>query len=357
MKHQHKNISRRLAAAVMAGAMMVSMVGMTAFAEGDPITSLPISKIVTTDGDTYAPATSFEFTVDNGAAIEDFNDGKNIVDVTGGVTGGLTGTTITSVPTTTSDDDVVEPADSYTFSGSLAVNISAFQKPGVYHYVVTETEGVYEGIAYSEESYDVYVYVVNANNEGTVFKVDTVIAFKNGSKVSDVTFTNNYGEGSNNSTHDVTVTKVLTGTMANMSDTFSFNVGVKGASGEAYKIVYTQKGIPATTYVMSNGTTTLTGIGHNDTITIYGLTANDTYTVTETDGTSQGYTVSDSVKTDAAGTVSGKVTADNTNETITNTKNAVTPTGIAMTIAPYAIMVVAAAGVAFLFLRRRNSEF
>ena len=65
MKHQHKNISRRLAAAVMAGAMMVSMVGMTAFAEGDPITSLPISKIVTTDGDTYAPATSFEFIVDN----------------------------------------------------------------------------------------------------------------------------------------------------------------------------------------------------------------------------------------------------------------------------------------------------
>ena len=58
---------------------------------------------------------------------------------------------------------------------------------------------------------------------------------------------------------------------------------------------------------------------------------------------------------DKDGTVSGTISAD-TNITVTNTRNASAPTGIAMTYGPYALMVALAGGMAVLFLRRRNRE-
>ena len=153
------------------------------------------------------------------------------------------------------------------------------------------------------------------------------------------------------------ITKNVEGTLANMSDTFSFDIKVNGADNEVYKVVYTQKGVPVTTHVSSGDVgITVSGIGDEDTIHIYGLSASDTYTVTEKNGVSQGYTVTDTVDGDGDGTVSGKVTVDGTVESITNTKDASTPTGIIRDIAPYALLVVAAAGACVIFLRKRTAE-
>lgn len=375
MKLTRKSIGR-IAASFVATAMLATMAIVPASAAEDkPITSIDVSKIVTTDGDTYAPATSFDFTVTEGAAAEDFDDGTNIVDVTAGVTGGLGtlqddgtyGFSITSTPNTTNPT-----SNSYTFDGSMNVNANAFTKPGVYHYVVTETTGTYEGIDYSKESYDVYVYVVNANAAGTELKVNAVIAFKGDTKQQAITFTNDYGKD-NDGTHDVLVKKVVNGTLANMNDTFSFTVKVKGATGEYYKVVYTQKGVEKTTFVAEGDTgITVDGIGNNDTIRIYGLSKTDTYTVTENDGVSQGYTVTDTDDNSADGTVTGNATTDvvettttvdneevtvaTPTATITNTKTASTPTGIMMDIAPYAVLVVIAAAGCFIFLRKRHAK-
>ena len=66
------NISRKVAASVMTGAMMVSMAGMSVCAApivGDgnhAIEAVPVQKTVATDGHTYAPDTSFSFRVANG---------------------------------------------------------------------------------------------------------------------------------------------------------------------------------------------------------------------------------------------------------------------------------------------------
>ena len=152
----------------------------------------------------------------------------------------------------------------------------------------------------------------------------------------------------------MTVEKVVTGDMANMSDTFTFSVSVNGDAGEVYKVVYTQNSVQKIDFVTSDDTITLDGIGNGDTIHIYGLSATDTYTVTETDN--QSYTVSDDDTDSAAGTVDGTVAADNSQHTITNTKDAATPTGIIMSVAPYALLVVLAAGACVVFLRRRGAE-
>lgn len=170
---------------------------------------------------------------------------------------------------------------------------------------------------------------------------------------SDLEFNNVY-----DGVHKVTVTKKVQGGFATADDTFKFDVTVNGATGEVYKVAYTTKNVPTTTHVAS-GNTIKVELGKDDTVTIYGLSATDSYTISEqgiTDGkTATGYTVTDNCG-ESDGIVSGKVGTKDANYTITNTKEAVAPTGIAMTVAPYILMVAVAGIFAILFLRRRHEE-
>ena len=109
------------------------------------------------------------------------------------------------------------------------------------------------------------------------------------------------------------------------------------------------------TYVESGKTITVQNVTDNDTIHIYGLSASDKYTVNETEANMNGYTTTYS-NTDVTTADGATVTADGTEMTVTNYRNASTPTGIAMTYGPYALMVALAGGMAALFLRRRNRE-
>ena len=358
----------RVATTLVATAMLASLAApayaepVTAGTEDKPVTSVTITKTVETDDNTYAPKATFTFKVEEGEG-KSFDDGTGTtVTAVAGVEGGLVaGSDAVFAPVTEDDEgNDVGPAASYTANGTLTVDDTVFEEPGIYHYVVTENdlpnEAAYEGITKDSSTYDVYLYVYN-NSTYTDLYVGHVVTVKNGDTdaKADLTFTNDYGK-KNDTTHSVTVTKKVEGSFANMSDTFSFDVKVDGASGEAYKVVYTNGETAHTTVVTSGSTITVDGIGDEDTITIYGLSANDTYTVTEKDGASQGYTVSDSDSSTAAGTVSGKATTDSSSATITNTKNGSAPTGIVMNVAPYALLVVIAAAGCFVFLRKRRED-
>ncbi len=342
-------IAKKFAATALAGVLAVSMMGMSVSAAGstsgtetNPVESVSFTKYVLTDGDTYAPNTTFYFTVTPAEAGTD-NDGNT---TKAGVVDGLTASNVNFTPDTTS-----ETSSTYSASGTLTVDASKFSSEGIYHYTMTENDVTYEGITKDSTVYDIYVHVYNTTDMTDIYVAYvTVVKTVDGvATKSDLVFSNDYGADDDiNSTHDVTVTKNITGTAANTSDTFSFNVSVSGENGEAYKIVYTQSGVKTTTYVLSGETKTLTGIGQNDTITIYGLTETDVYTITETDGVSQGY--------DADGSVTGSATSDGTTATITNNKDFTTPTGIALSIAPYVLMVAFAGVIAVLFLRKRNYE-
>lgn len=341
----HK-ISRRLAAAMMAGAMMVSMVGMTAFAEGEtPITSVDVKKTVTTDGNTYKPNTTFNFEVTSGSAAENYEGSV----VYAGEEGGLTAAE-GAVFTPAADDTL---ADSYEATGTLNVNVSVFKRPGVYHYVVKETPSTYDGIVSDESVYDVYLYVYN-NADKSAYEVRNVVAVKDGAIAKGgLEFTNNYGAGDNDSTHDITITKVIDGNQADLKAEFSFTVTVSGAEGELYKVVANGE-----TGTLASGQSMTYSLGNNDSIQIYGLSEKDTYSVVENDANTDGYTTTisgDAVTTDNdAGTASGTVSKDGSAVTYTNYKDVTAPTGIAMTIAPYILMVAIAGVFAVLFLRRRN---
>lgn len=376
MKHTRKTLSR-LAAMFLSVMLLAALAIVPASAvdgEGESvppsemterISALLVTKTVTTDGNTYAPNTTFTIEVDEGEGGT-FNDGENDVTALPGVEGGLSGTTLTSTPVVEDDEgNYVAPQATYTLNGVLTVNLEAFTgyTPGVYHYVVSETDGSYDGIEYDGSVYDVYLYLMRTEEDVPYIGYAVCVKRNSESNVkTDLTFTNDYDyddpDHPDGTVHDVLVTKQIEGTFADMSDTFTFTVQVNaatGITGEWYKVVYTIDDVDREMAIQSGVPETINGIGDGDTIHIYGLSEGDTYTVTETDGTTKGYTVTDTVDGDGDGTVSGNVTIDNDTETITNTKNATAPTGIITTFAPYALMVVVAAAACFFFLRRRNA--
>lgn len=352
---------KTLAASTMSLALLASVTVMPAMAAGvtssEGETSIPgitVTDVVTTDGKTYAPNTTMTINVTEGGG-KTFNDGTGNVTAAAGIAGGLTGTTITFAP------DASELGTSYTENGTLAVDDSVFNAPGVYHYVVSQAQGTYEGIEYDTTTYDVYLYVLNNTAMNDLY-VKHAVCVKNGEEdtKAELTFTNNYGAGENDTTHDVTVTKQVTGNHGNMvSDRFNFDVSVSGADGEVYRVVVkeTASSPEQTLTITSKAAATQVTVKHGGSITIYGLSATDSYTITETNGADLGYTVTNDKSEDGlGGTVTGVTTRDGENYTVTNHKDASTPTGVILNVAPYALMVViAVAGVA-VFMRKRVED-
>lgn len=332
---------RRLAAAVLAGTMMLAM-STSAFAAGvttpdsDGNTQVTLTKTVTAEANVKAPNTSFTFAIANGSATTKTENGKNVV-VYAGVPGG-------AYFADGADTITFTPADTtFTKTTNISFDVSKFPTPGVYRYVVTETAGTYEGITYDGASYYMDVYVINGTNGNAIQAVTTI---KNGttSAKSDLTFTNSY------TTNDFTLKKVVAGNQADMSKKFSFTIKVDGAAGEEYAT--SKSGV-----VLTSGTAATVELGHEETITVYGLSAEDTYTIVESSYASDGYETTITGADETTGlTATGKVADADDTVVYTNTKAVTTPTGIITNVLPYVLMVAAAAALVFVFLRKREYD-
>ena len=182
-----------------------------------------------------------------------------------------------------------------------------------------------------EEGFEVEGYDRTGTDATTV---NDEIKGKNQNKTA--TFTNSYTP----SNRTITLKKVVAGNMGDKDRSFTFSA-TKATLGE--------------TSLKDSGTTTITA------------KVGETVTITEKDYTADGYTTTASATDDVT---SGKyenhsytftVTKDMSTSTVitfTNTKTIQPPNGITTTIAPYAIMVVlaAGAGVYFVYSRRRRNR-
>ncbi len=365
-----KRNAKKMVTTVLAGVMVMSM-GMNAFAEV-PDDGLTITKTVTTDGNTYAPNTTFNFEVTPGTGKDDEQDNLAAPDEVVVYPGVADGLRVEGEAVFAPDSrDGALPSEEYTNNiAKIKIDSTVFKNPGVYHYQVSEVipqdEDKYEGIKYDESVKDLLVYVVR-NNDGT-FAVDGVIEVKDGQKVGQgtgVSFTNNYGKHDPNqpgsdTTHDITVTKEVTGNQGDQSKVFNFAISVTPASeGEIYKLVKISNGTE--TFVQAIGATdmdVIVGLKSGESVKIYGLSENDSYSITETDANQDGYTTTatgDNVNDDQTGSA-GRLDADNKAATVTNARNISTPTGIILTFAPYILMVAAAGVLAVMFLRKKREE-
>ena len=362
MRTDKKKFSTRLATALMAGTLAVGMMGTSTFAatgiqSDKPLTTVTVKKTVLTDGNTYAPNTTFNFTVENGEAGT--YDGNTVYK---GVTDGLkAGTGAAFSPT---KEGMTNVSDSYSTTGTLTTDANKFTRAGVYHYIVEEAANSYEGIQTDSTAYHVYVYVY-ARTNGSLYVGDVVSTKTPGDKSgkAELEFSNNYGAGQNDSTHDITIKKIINGNQAKKDDTFTVTVTVNGADGEKYKVVVNEGTAEAVTDSLVSGTSKNFTVTNDTTIRVYGLTQSDTVTVTEADNT-DGYQASYSKVKSSAGTEYSEntinagvnVKQDNSKAEVTNTKNAVSPTGIVLNYGPYILMIALAGSMAVFFLRKKNRK-
>lgn len=215
----------------------------------------------------------------------------------------------------------------------VTVDRSAFSnKPGTYYYLIKETPNATNGMTYSsaEKRLAVQVY---ADNTIAYYVVENG---ENNAK-DDAVFVNTY------SAHKLTVEKTISGTQADANEAFDIHVTINGAEGETYET--NMNGV-----TLTSGQEATISLKGGESIEIYNLSPTDTYVVDEDNryADTEGYTVTGEV-TDA--TAIGNADA---NVTINNHRDASTPTGVIMTIAPYALMVVLAGAFAVVFLTRRN---
>lgn len=371
-----KNTLKRLGAIVLALAMAMSVMMVSAFAADTPTgvyespASIPIEKIVDAEDNVLAPNTEFTFTVSPVASDTTKTNGNDTVVVYKGVEGGATfaenAATITFAP-----------GDALSKESAITLNAGVFTKPGVYRYEVAETTPAdtdkYDGIGYSTEKYwlDLYVEARTNSDKETYYVITYVEVIKQGQTEakSKVQFTNTYA------TNNLKVTKKIAGNQGDKTAKWAFNITITGVNGEKYAtdyVVPTGDTAIADTdkttdgkLIMSSGTTYTVYLGDEEYINIYGLSAEDTYKVVETAANTDGYvtTVSgdswdlkEDLETPDVGTVSGTTATADVDITYTNTKAVDTPTGVIMNIAPYVLMVALAGGIAFFFLRRRHAE-
>ena len=385
-----KNLNK-LATLALTGILMT---GMSFGALADTVMSF--DKVVTTDAGnyTYAPATTFYFTITPAdaqadLAIQSYNSsGTQTVYAYAGVNDGVkfedadgNATADGQATFAASDDGAVEgDVRKYSKKVKFTVDESKFTEPGVYHYTLKETvpddAKKYAGVTYDAQDHELYVVLKQENDElvtDGVFITNKIIKNKVEEYTKTDCITNDYGATAD-TTHDLTIAKNTTGALANTSREFTFRVKVTGAENEKYYVEKTTKGTTTKADDLVSGANNYTEykIKSGDSIHIKGLTDDDKVEVYEVEANTEGYitTFSNSgtdggiVMTDKTVTIGGATLTgkevlakqDDSTVTVTNTKEGTTPTGVVMNIAPYAAMILGAGAFAGVFLGKKKSE-
>lgn len=279
-----------------------------------------------------------------------------------------------------------------------------FPGPGVYRYKLTElAPTATDGITY------------DAGNNGTVYYIDVYVEYEkttvsdgnatwaNDLSIANIVVTKNTAnqivddqtsvtgkvnasgtggtsEGDFNNklnTYDLEVQKVVTGNQGERDKYFKFTVSISNALAGTYDIVYEKgntyssdgSGNP-TTITIADGQTSVSNIEiwlkTGESFKITNLPYGASYTIAEP-GTA-GYTTTigvagdtDASKTEAntAGersSVSDTSMTDDTTVTFTNDRTGTIPTGILMTIAPFAaLMLIGFVGIIFVMLKKKSA--
>lgn len=242
--------------------------------------------------------------------------------------------------------------DSTAFSGANATAVKdaaihvngEFAGPGTYYFDVTEVKGNTAGMTYYETTKELTVQ--HYANGDTKFFITNKIS---DNAKDDGVFHNKYEAST------LTIHKDVTGMQGDKGKTFDAEVEFTAPTGKtvnstiAYKI-----GTGATQYIeptaWENSKVTVPITLHDGDaydVVFDNVPYDVVYNVTETDYKDVGYTTT---YTNQSGTISAAAT----NVTVKNDKKGTSPTGVIMTIAPYALMVVLAGAFAVVFLTRRN---
>ena len=373
----------RVATTLVATAMLASVAVVPAFAEGDaqfPGTTDPatknytvtMTKNLTMDENLYQPTETFTFDVDPYIhGEEETHEVIEGIPVSDGVPGGVeVGNAVFTTGTTVQTSANV----------TITVKKDSFSKAGIYKYTLSENTGANANVDYDNSTKYLYVYVKNDDTNTDVVIYGVVVkdyttsegVVTVGEKSS--TFENVYGEVDGDPVlHNVTLTKTLSGDGANLQQEFPFTISITNTTSDnqvfkiwndADKDTMMDEGEVST--IVANGEGATYQLGKDETVKIFGLRDGDTYSISEgnmsgknDNKTADGYTVKINNEEDADGVITATLAEDDSDDisvTYDNGRTSVSPTGIVMNVAPYALLVVVAAAGCFVFMRKRRED-
>ena len=291
-------------------------------------------------------------------------DGSAMI-ATGTVTfgGDGAGDTVTGQDNGTTDTDQM-----VTVTDTVNIDISGltFTKPGVYKFSLTESSSDPSNSAYTlgiddDNPYSVYLFVEDRGDNGIIVTGAELVkgnqptnAAEN--KVDKITNYYMVDPETGIVPNSLTVDKTVTGTMGDKNAPFNFTVTITATGNRTFSAskgdtsIDVVEGDADNTYVVS------TTLKDGESVTINGLLNGDSYVVKEAEAGKDGYTtmVAGAANADSHSVVFDDEAADTVS--YTNHRDAVSPTGLVMDIAPYALLVVVAAAGCFVFLRKRRED-
>lgn len=390
----------RIATTLVATAMLASVAAVPAFAE--PVTSggtadsslsqITIDKQLMLPTGVVTPDVTFNFNIEPANDVEEndtiVSDSKTL-EVKNGI-----GNNMAAGSVSFSSADGIGSASSYAGINVVTkadvtlslTGLGTFGDAGVYKYYITEDQINIPDTETPDSDYaqdlklPLYVFVERhtpAEGAESYYIASAVIypygatADGEANSKTDV-FTNWYqitpptdpGEDPIINSGNLSVTKKVTGTMGDRSEEFEFKVAGLEANAP-YRVAYTGTGSGAENMIAnSDGEITL-NLKHDEVATIYGIDEKSNgYSISENGTTlnSEGYTLT-GVKVDGEtaeisdnGVTVSVVKGQVTSAEFTNNREAVSPTGIVMNVAPYVLLVVVAAAGCFVFLRKRRED-
>ena len=357
----------RVATTLVATAMLASLAAVPAFAENATVTfnkTIDMSSAVNAS----VPNVSYSYSVTPGTPV---TGNATTPEIKAGDANDLSISTISFSPA----DDADVANNKITKSATVTFAPGAYTAPGIYRYTVTETDPSDPDMTCDTDTYTLDVYVTRDETTDAI-EVATAVWTRGTPITPTLDKDNNAVYGANEeqaraakitgdedayTTYSLTVNKTVSGQMADAGRKYDFTVDLAGLDNGAKVAVDGEK----TETGASNGVLSLTGIQlqPNDDydVVITGLPSDAMYTIVESLNESEGYTVTvgDTELTYADGeysTTQATQGKQNVSVTVNNKRDSVSPTGIVMDVAPYALLVVVAAAGCFVFLRKRRED-
>ena len=366
-----------LLAIMLIGVLALSPVTASAAGAYEPVagTSTDFVKYLVVANDANIPAATFSFTVEPGAAVA---AGEGTLAVLAGLDADkivIEDTVFTAGQNTTAgaaDDGIVNSTEKKFAQNTVTVDLSqvSFPEPGVYRYIITESDSdaPFVNDPTATRTLDVYV----GDNEGELV-IEGYVLYS-GTVTTGPSATLEAVEGKSSKyvneveTANLVFDKTVSGNQGARDKFFLFTLTIENAGAGTIVNVTVNGTTPtqtaATIYeaaVMTgeegNGVTTLTAdadgkivhnfyLSHGDSVTVTGIPKTATYAITED-------------KEDYANTppanASGSFADGNVEVSFLNTREGVIPTGVALTLIP-GVMVLLLAAAALLALKQKKNN-
>ncbi len=335
--------------------------------------STTITKNLVVESDANIPDITFGYTITRGTPVAATSNTIEILASEVGAsignaafTNADTANTINGLP---SDADPQQPTAGKKYaqkSVTVTFPANSFTKPGVYRYVIAETDGGKPGVTYDTTSRYLDVFVV-ADPTTNALSVDSYVLRNSATTIgTNGEYTEDPGVKSNGYTNNVTqydfeFSKAITGNQGDKNKLFTFTLNITNAIPGTYPVETTGVSSNVNSITIGSDGTYNGNIDLTDgsVVRIINLNKDAVCTVSED---AEDYTPSHVIDSGSSvsGNNSGQITLANSDHSVafTNTRNGIIPTGVLLTIAPFAIgILLFGALIIFIIAKRRRTSY